>query len=178
MSKHIVLEGFMGSGKTTIGIRLSYKMAMTVTDTDKMIEREQQKKISDIFAESGEEAFRQMETECLKKLTSQGCGQIISLGGGVPMRHENREILKTLGMVVYLRAKPETIYARIGNDTSRPLLQSDDPLARIRALMEARAGMYEEAADVIIDTDDRTVEQILSVIVREAEKRGIQPCSY
>ncbi|MCM1105292.1 MAG: shikimate kinase [Clostridium sp.] len=178
MSKHIVLEGFMGSGKTTVGIRLSYKMSMTVEDTDKLIEREQQKKISDIFAQEGEEAFRRMETECLKNLAKQGRGQIISLGGGVPMRAENREILKTLGIVVYLRAKPETVYERVKNDTSRPLLQCEDPLSRIRELMEARAGMYEEAADVVIDTDELSVEQILTRIVREAEKRGIQPCSY
>ena len=173
MSKHIVLEGFMGSGKSTIGIRLSYKMAMTVIDTDKLIEREQQKTISDIFAKDGEEAFRRMETVCLKKLAKQGYGQIISLGGGVPVRRENREILKTLGMVVYLRAKPETIYERVKNDTSRPLLQCDDPLARIRELMAARESMYEEAADVVIDTDTLTVEQVLTEIVCEAEKRRI-----
>ena len=173
MSKHIVLEGFMGSGKSTIGIRLSYKIAMTVIDTDKLIEREQQKNISDIFAEDGEEAFRRMETECLKNLAKQGYGQIISLGGGVPVRRENREILKTLGMVVYLKAKPETIYARVKNDTSRPLLQCNDPLARIRELMAARESMYEEAADVVINTDTLTVEQVLTEIAREAEKRGI-----
>lgn len=178
MSKHIILEGFMGSGKSTIGIRLSYKMAMTVTDTDKLIEREQQRKISDIFAEDGEEAFRQMETECLKNLERQGHAQIISLGGGVPMRKKNREILKKLGMVVYLRAKPETIYERVKSDTTRPLLQCDDPFARICELMEARAAMYEEAADVIIDTDNLSVEQVLTDIIREAKKRGIQSCSY
>lgn len=163
----------MGSGKSTVGIRLSYKMAMTVTDTDKWIEREHHKKISDIFAEDGEEAFRQMETDCLENLAKQSYGQIISLGGGVPMRQQNRDIMKTLGMVVYLRAKPETIYARVKNDTTRPLLQCDDPLSRIRELMAAREGMYEEAADVIIDTDALSVEQILSEIVREAGKRGI-----
>lgn len=168
----------MGSGKSIVGIRLSYKMAMTVTDTDKMIEREQQKTISEIFAADGEEAFRRMETECLKNLAKQGHAQIISLGGGVPVRPENRKILKTLGMVVYLRAKPETIYARVKNDTSRPLLQCGDPLARIRELMEARASAYEEAADMVIDTDSLSVEEILTQIVREAEKRGIAICNY
>jgi shikimate dehydrogenase len=103
----------------------------------------------------------------------QNYSQIISLGGGVPMREQNREILKRLGMVVYLRAKPETIYARVKNDTSRPLLQCDDPLTRIRELMAQRGGIYEEAADVVIDTDERNIEQILTEIVREAGKRGI-----
>lgn len=173
MSKHIVLEGFMGSGKSTVGIRLSYKMAMTVVDTDKLIEREQHKTISDIFSEEGEEAFRQMETDCIGRLAEQNYSQIISLGGAVPMREQNREILKRLGMVVYLRAKPETIYARVKNDTSRPLLQCDDPLTRIRELMAQRGGIYEEAADVVIDTDERNIEQILTEIVREAGKRGI-----
>lgn len=169
----MILEGFMGSGKTTVGIRLSYKMAMTVSDTDKLIEHEQRRTISEIFAEDGEEAFRQMETECLKKLADPKSAQIISLGGGVPVREENRKILKTLGMVVYLRAKPETIYARIKNDTSRPLLQCTDPLARIHALMAERGAAYEEAADVIIDTDELSMEQVVSKIVLEAKKRGI-----
>lgn len=173
MSKHIILEGFMGSGKTTVGIRLSYKMSMTVADTDKLIEHGKHKTISEIFAADGEEAFRQMETECLKKLAEQKTAQIISLGGGVPVRKRNRDILKTLGMVVYLRAKPETIYARIKNDTSRPLLQCDDPLVRIRTLMAERGAAYEEAADVVIDTDELSMEQVLAEIIREAEKRGI-----
>lgn len=174
MGNHIVLEGIMGCGKSTIGIRLSYKMAMTVVDTDKLIEREQNKSISDIFREDGEEAFRHMETACLKKLCEQSRGQIIALGGGVPMRPENRELLKKLGMVVYLRTRPETVYERVKNDTSRPLLQCSDPLQKIRELTAARAFAYEDAADVTIDTDDMPMEQIIKCIVAEAETRGIR----
>lgn len=174
MGNHIVLEGIMGCGKSTIGIRLSYKMAMTVVDTDKLIEREQNKSISDIFREDGEEAFRLMETACLKKLCGQSRGQIIALGGGVPVRPENRELLKKLGMVVYLRTRPETVYERVKNDTSRPLLQCGDPLQKIRELTAARASAYEDAADVTVDTDDMPMEQIIQCIVAEAEKRGIR----
>ncbi len=173
MGNNIILEGFMGCGKSTVGIRLSYKLSLTVVDTDKLIEREQDRKISDIFAQDGEAAFRQMETACLKKLAREKTGRIISLGGGVPVRKENRDILKELGMVVYLRTRPETVYERIKNDTSRPLLQCADPLQRIRELMEERKSAYEAAADLTVDTDEASVEQILTLIADAARERGI-----
>lgn len=164
MNKNIILEGFMGSGKSTVGIRLSYKLSMTVVDTDKLIEREQGVTISEIFASQGEEAFRQMETRMLKKLLDEGSKQIISLGGGTPIQEENRLLLKELGMVVYLRVKPETVYARLKNDTTRPLLQCDNPLEKIRSLLEQRSAAYEQAADLIIDVDDKSFDEILEII--------------
>ena len=105
--KNIILTGFMGCGKTSVGIRLSYRVRRTMTDTDRKIERLYRMSVSEIFEKMGEEAFRDMETHCLEKLLDEPQGQIIAVGGGLPIRSRNRELLKRLGWVVYLRVKPE-----------------------------------------------------------------------
>lgn len=168
--QNIVLIGFMGSGKTTVGLKLSYRMRMTVEDTDKLIERREGRTISEIFADDGEEYFRRLETELLKELTDRGKGKIYSVGGGTPVRAENRELLKRLGRVVWLRLRPETVYERLKNDNTRPLLQCENPLERIRELMESRREAYESCADLIVDVDDAEPEEILKKIEKEAQK--------
>ena len=170
MKNSIILEGFMGSGKSTVGIRLSYKMFMTVIDTDKLIEKEQGMTISEIFDQKGEEEFRKMETACLQRLLEKGNKQIIALGGGMPIREENRELMKKLGIVVYLRVKPQTVYDRIKHDTSRPLLQCENPLQRICDMMFARQAAYEKTADIIIDTDELSFEEIVTQIKDAVEQ--------
>lgn len=167
MKHNIILIGFMGCGKTSIGIRLSYSRKLVLTDTDKQIEREQQKSISEIFKESGEAAFRDMETAYLKKLLTESGSSIISTGGGLPLREENRVLLHKLGTAVYLRAKPETIYERLKEDTTRPLLQGENPMQKITALMAERAKVYEQAADMIIDVDGKEYDELLTEIERK-----------
>ena len=169
MKDNIILIGFMGCGKSSVGIRLSYQLRRTMIDTDKWIEQRQKKSISQIFQESGEEAFRQMETECLKELIRTADRQIISVGGGLPMREENHELLKELGRVFYLKVTPETVYERVKNDTTRPLLQVEDPMERIRTLMEKRAPVYEACADVILEASDLTLEEITEKIERNGK---------
>lgn len=169
-NKNIVLIGFMGSGKSTVGVRLSYYMRRTVEDTDKLIEKRQGRKISDIFESDGEEYFRQLETALLKELRDKLQYHIISVGGGTPVRAENRELLKQLGTVVYLRVRPQTVYNRLKRDTTRPLLQCDNPLERIEKLMAERKEAYESCADVILDVDDMPMEEILATI--EKNKSG------
>ena len=169
MKDNIILIGFMGCGKSSVGIRLSYQLRRTMIDTDKWIEQRQKKTISQIFQESGEEAFRQMETECLKELIRTADRQIISVGGGLPMREENHELLKELGRVFYLKVTPETVYERVKNDTTRPLLQVEDPMERIRTLMEKRAPVYEACADVILEASDLTLEEITKKIERNGK---------
>lgn len=158
---NIILIGFMGSGKTTVGFRLSYRLRKTVIDTDKEIEREEQRSISDIFAADGEEYFREKETMCLQKLLKTAREQIISVGGGLPLREENRKLLRELGQVFYLQASAETIYERVKHDTTRPLLQGDNPEEKIRRMLAERDGCYRDAADVVINVDGRSFEQIL-----------------
>lgn len=163
---NIILIGFMGSGKSTVGIKLSYRLRHAMEDTDKLIEKEEGRTISEIFATDGEAYFRNLETECLKKLIQTANQKIISVGGGLPIREENHALLKKLGTVVYLRAKAETIYERVKHDTSRPLLQGDDPKGKIQTLMAQRADIYEKASDVIIDVDDKDFDTIIDEIVR------------
>lgn len=164
------MTGFMGSGKTSVGLKLSYRLRMMVEDTDKLIERREGRSIREIFAEQGEEYFRRLETALLKELTEQKLSRIYSVGGGTPVREENRRLLRKLGKVIYLRIRPETVYDRLKGDTSRPLLQCDNPLERIRELMESRREAYEACADVIIDADELEMDDILNQIVEETEK--------
>ena len=164
--KNVVLIGFMGCGKTSVGIRLSYRLRRTFLDTDKHIERKQGRSISDIFASDGESVFRQMETDCIKELieTAGSVSQIYSTGGGTPVKEENRALLKELGTVIYLKVSPEVVYERLKNDTTRPLLQTENPKARIEELLAARKEAYESAADVIIEVDNKGFEEIMEEI--------------
>lgn len=168
---NVILIGFMGCGKSTVGIKLSYRLRRSMLDTDKMIEKEEGRTISEIFATEGENYFRDLETRCLKKLIATVNNQIISVGGGLPVREENHALLKKLGKVVYLRANAETIYERVKHDTSRPLLQGENPQEKIRTLMNQRADVYEKAADVIIDVDDKDFDTILDEIAASLNER-------
>lgn len=170
--KHIILIGFMGCGKSTVGIRLSYRLRRVVEDTDKLIEKRVGRSISDIFKEEGEAAFRQMETKCLQELMTLKDERIISTGGGLPMKIENHELLKRLGTVVYLRISPGGVWERLKNDTTRPLLQCDDPMAKIEELLAKRAPVYEQAADVILDVDGKTMEEVLAELENKLLERG------
>ncbi len=166
--KNLILTGFMGSGKSTVGFRLSYRLRCPMEDTDRLIEKEEGRTISEIFETDGEAYFRKLETECMKKLIremgSAKQKKIISVGGGLPVREENQALLKQLGTVIYLRANAETIYERVKHDTARPLLQCDDPQEKIRRLMKERAPFYEKAADVVIDVDGKRFEEIMDEI--------------
>ncbi len=169
---NVVLIGFMGCGKTTVGIKLSYRLRMPVVDTDKLIESRSGKTISAIFAEEGESYFRDMETMLLQEMSGQNYQRIVSAGGGTPVKPENREWLKKCGTVVYLRIQPETVYARLKNDTTRPLLQCENPLERIRELLQKRGEAYESCADVIVDVDELSVEEILDVIEQKIPEKS------
>lgn len=163
---NIILTGFMGSGKSTVGIRLSYRLKCVVEDTDKRIEREQGRTVNEIFGTEGEAYFRNLETECLKKMLSEPGNRIISVGGGLPVREENRKLLKELGTVVYLRISPEKAYERLKEDDTRPLLKGEDPMGKIRKLMQEREPVYAEAADITVDVDDKDMEEILEWITK------------
>ncbi|MDE7478489.1 MAG: shikimate kinase, partial [Lachnospiraceae bacterium] len=121
---NIILTGYMGSGKTTVGRNVAKLMNYTFVDTDELIVEQQNRSINEIFAADGEQAFRDMETALLQKLIADKKEHlVISTGGGMPLRAENRQLLSRLGKVVYLKASPKTIYNRIKGDTTRPLLQ-------------------------------------------------------
>lgn len=165
-ASNIVLEGFMGSGKSTVSELLSEKLMLELIDTDEVIEDTEGRTINEIFETEGEASFREMETDLLEAIDSDHWREfVISLGGGMPVKEENRELLRKIGKVVYLRAKPETIFERVKDDDKRPLLKTEDPLAKIEELLEKRAAFYEDVADMIIDTDGKTPLEITKEII-------------
>ena len=165
--RNIVLIGFMGSGKTTIGRALEKKTHITLVDTDELIEKAEGYKISEIFTNKGEEYFRKCESEILKKLISEDGNKIISTGGGIVVKAENISLLKQLGKVFYLRIKPETVVKRLEGDRTRPLLAGEDKLIKAGRLMAGRRELYEKASDKIIDVDELLEEEILKEVLKE-----------
>lgn len=160
----IVLIGFMGAGKTTIGRCLARALGAEFLDTDELIEEDTGKKIAEIFALEGEESFREMETRLLKKLGKRKQPFVLSAGGGMPVRKENRELLRSLGTVVYLEASKETIVKRVSGDCTRPLLQGEDLEKKVTDLMSLRERIYRETAHRIVQTDEKTQEELASVL--------------
>lgn len=165
MSKqNLILIGFMGAGKSSIGRELAELCRRPLEDTDKLIEKQKGMAISRIFAEAGEETFRQMETDLLRKLKKQEPGVILSCGGGLPLREENRDLLKAAGMVIYLRTSPETVLKRLAHDTTRPLLQGDNVDEKVHRMMKERESCYLDACHETVDTDGKTIGEIAQEI--------------
>ena len=163
-SYNIVLIGFMGAGKTTISDYLSMMFDMRLVEMDQEIAEREQMSIPDIFATYGEEYFRNLETNLLKELqTGKNC--IISCGGGVALREENVVEMKKNGRVVLLTASPETIYDRVKDSNDRPLLKDNNNVEFIADLMEKRKEKYEAAADVVIQTDGKSILQISEELI-------------
>ncbi len=162
---NIVLIGYMGSGKSTIGKYLETNYGYTFLDTDTYIEEKEGMSISDIFKNKGEEYFRTLETNVLGDFAHTLNKTVLSTGGGMPLRQENAKLLREIGQVFYLNASANAIYARIKNDTTRPLLQVDDPYTKICEMLEIRNPIYSHTANVMIDTDDKTVSDISREII-------------
>lgn len=162
--QNIILIGFMGAGKTSVGEQLAGRFQKTLIDTDRMIENRAGMTISELFETQGEEVFRRLETEVLAQLISETAGEIISVGGGLPLREENRKLLKALGCVIYLSVRPDTVLKRLKGDTTRPLLQGEHVCDKVINLLAARGPIYEMAADRIIPVDGMSVDQIADEI--------------
>lgn len=167
--KNVILVGYMGCGKSTVGKRLSFALKQPYVDTDKLIEQKQGTTISAIFDEHGEEYFRDLETECVESLFSYKQGHVIAVGGGLVLRQKNRELLKELGTVVYLRATPETTYERLKGDDTRPLLRGEDPYGKICDMIKIRGPVYLDASDVVIDVDGLNVDAVCTKIMEVLE---------
>lgn len=162
--RRIVLMGFMGAGKTTVGKSLSQKLSCKFLDTDEEIEREQNRKISEIFEKDGEEFFRKLETELLWKLQNSKEPFVLSIGGGMPLREENRELLQKIGTVIYLKTSEEEIVKRVSGDESRPLLSGADLEKKVRRLMAERESIYVKTAGKEVLTDEKSPEEIAEEI--------------
>lgn len=162
---NIILIGFMGAGKTTISDYLSTMFAMNIVEMDQVIEEREEMSIQDIFATYGEEYFRELETNLLIEMQSRK-NTVISCGGGVAMRERNVAEMKN-GRVVLLTASPETIYERVKDSNNRPVLNGRKNVQGISELMEQRREKYEAAADIVVNTDGKTVLQVCEEMIQK-----------
>lgn len=160
-NKNIILIGYMGSGKSTVGKKAARALEYTFLDTDALIEEAEGMAISELFEKKGEAYFREQETETIRRLLQAPKGNIIATGGGLPMREGNAELLKKLGTVVYLKAETKTLMARLSGDTTRPLLKEGDLRTKIDTMLQVRGPVYERTADVILETDDMSFYEII-----------------
>ncbi len=162
--RNIVLCGFMGTGKTSLGKALALKFSLPFLDIDEEIERKTNMSIPRIFLEKGEPFFRDMEEATIKEYGEKE-GMIISVGGGALQRESNRDILKRKCFLVCLLASPKAILRRLRDDETRPLLQGEDKLKRIENLLKARFPNYLEA-DAFLDTSYKSISQCLGYLTR------------
>lgn len=163
LKKNIVLIGFMGSGKSMVAKELAKLLKREVYSTDQIIEKKERDSIAHIFETQGEAAFRRLEKEAVIRVSNSSQG-IIDTGGGVILDPDNVKQLKKNGRVFYLQASPEMIYRCIQGKKNRPLLNVDDPLAKIKELLHQRAPHYEKAADYTVLSDGRTISDMTQEI--------------
>lgn len=159
----------MGAGKTTIGRQLANKLHKDFKDSDHEIVHRTGASIPLIFEIEGEEGFRKREHDVIDALTSQN-NLVLATGGGAVLNEENRKNLVTRGTVVYLFATVEQLYQRTARDRNRPLLQTEDPKAKLRELMAERDPLYRQVADLVLYTDERSVHSVVKEILLRLEE--------
>lgn len=170
MRKRCSLVGMPGSGKTTVGRQLARRLGVPFIDLDQRLEEVLGSSIRQYFEESGEDAFRDREAQLLDELTAQPGDMVLSTGGGAVLRAQNRTRLREAGgSVMYLRASPDEIYKRVRHDKTRPLLQVNNPLQRLRELYATRDPLYREASHYIIETGRPTVSSLVNMIMMQLE---------
>jgi len=167
--KPVFFIGFMGAGKTSVARRIARTCHVVSIDMDTYLERRTGKQIKDIFAQSGESAFRTLESEVLQDL-AEGEPHLISCGGGVVVKPENREVLQAKGYVVYLKVSADEALERIGDTSSRPLFQD---IENARKINQERAALYEEVADLSVDTTGKRRIEIAEDVQKALIKEGI-----
>ncbi|MEG1458104.1 MAG: type I 3-dehydroquinate dehydratase [Acetivibrio sp.] len=164
---NLFIIGFMGVGKSTIARELAQKRSGNLIEMDEEIEKNMELSISEIFKTYGETYFRDLESAFIKKIESVE-NTIVSCGGGVILRKENIDSMKACGKIIYLKARPDTIYERAKNSQTRPILNGNMNLSYIEKLMNQRSVLYEENANIIIETDEKSRQEICEEIVEKA----------
>jgi shikimate kinase len=160
----VILTGFMGTGKSSVGRALAKSLEWPFVDLDAVIVADAGKTINEIFATDGEMAFRIRETECLERILNDGLA-VIAGGGGVVIAESNRRLMRKRGYVIKLEAPFPVILSRLESATDRPLIAVEDAVHRVQALMEERKHFYDDA-DIRIDTDNKSVEDVAAEILR------------
>lgn len=169
LTQTVFFVGFMGAGKTSVARKLARNAGVAAIDVDTYIERREGKKVAAIFDDVGEEKFRAMETSVLRELAT-GDPVLVSCGGGVVLRPENRAILKESGFVVYLKVTAAEAASRISNLSTRPLFGD---LEQAQRVIESRLAFYEEVADIEIDTAGRGSGSVAREVMRLLKREGI-----
>ena len=170
MQTRCALVGMPGSGKTTVGRHLARRLQIPFVDMDQRLEERLGSSIRTYFEECGEDTFRQHEQALLAELAQEPGPMVLSTGGGVVLREANRAALRQgFGQVLYLRATPEDLMRRLRRDRTRPLLQVDDPLARLRELYRVRDPLYREVAHYIVEAPRPTVQGLVGMAAMQLE---------
>jgi shikimate kinase len=167
MTAHILLVGMMGAGKTTTGHLVADRLGWGYCDSDADVEAMTGLSVPELFERDGEGAFRKAEATVLAESCASPSPLVISVAGGAVLDPANRALIARSGTVVWLRARPETLGARVGDGAGRPLL-GDDPTAAMGRLLSARAPFYTELADLVIDVDDLTPPEVAERILAAA----------
>lgn len=166
---NIVLTGFMGSGKSSVGRLVAAKLGFQFVDTDAIIVSRTGREIAEIFATDGEERFREIETAAIESLTTLNrCA--ISTGGGAILRAENRALLQDMGFVVWLTASEDVLFERVSRNSRRPLLQTANPRETLTQLLAGRRALYEAAAQFTLDTSAMTHAEAADAVIAEARR--------
>ncbi len=164
----IVLIGFMGAGKSSVGRTLARMTGLPCVDTDEMIGARFGLTVTEIFETHGEEKFREAETEVLRGLTGNQAAIVVT-GGGIVQRPENRTLLRELGTVIHLLADEETLFARLSRRSTRPLLRTENPRGTVTELLRSRLPVYRELADVEVDTTLLSHDAVAQKILKSLE---------
>jgi shikimate kinase len=171
-AQNIFLIGPMGAGKSTVGRQLAEALSYTFKDSDQEIQRRTGVDIPTIFEFEGEAGFRNRERQVIQDLVAEN-GIVLATGGGAVLDPENRQNLAARGVVIYLHCTPEQQYARTSRDRNRPLIQTEDPLAKLQALMEERDPLYRQVADLVVSTEKRGTASVVKEIRRRLESEEL-----
>ena len=163
--RHLALVGMMGSGKSAVGRSAAKRLHRRFVDLDSSIEANVGRSIPEIFAARGESDFRSLESRVLADELASVEAIVLATGGGVLLREDNRVALSSRAHVVWLRATPETLVARVGDGRGRPLLAGNDVAVEVKRLDDERRSLYEQAANLVIDVDALTLEEVEEAIV-------------
>ena len=168
--ENIILIGFMGSGKSSVGRMLARRLRFQFLDTDQLVAERVRLPIKDIFARYGEAYFRARETAALESLLAGAPRHVLATGGGIVTQPHNLPLLRQLGWVVLLKADPEELYRRVARNQDRPLLKVADPRAKMEEMLGARDELYTEAAQFTVDSTGLRREEVMEKIVTEARR--------
>lgn len=167
---HVLLIGFMGAGKSTVARLVATQLGRPCIDLDELIVERDGRPIKQIFDESGEAAFRALESQALRSLVDER-PSVVACGGGVILANENRTLLDSLGTVVYLSVSVGETMARVGSDPSRPLLACG--ALEAGRLLASRESLYASVASLCVDTVGRTPEEVAEIVTSELRTRGV-----